>query len=217
MSFDIFVVSPAEEYIVCLADGNPMPSVEWEFSNKPLSDNLSYFTNNYTLSIRSIVDAGTYICVARNKHGNTSATLNVIVQGSLISRLKVFNRYCILFPTDSPFFTTSLAKDVNGTAYSSIMLNCTAYGFPVPDIEWLKDGIPILNETESSGYDEKYFVWNATDYQLYEVTSYLSISVLNYDDNGKYQCAAYNELVTGIQNFSMISTININCEFLHNS
>ncbi len=107
---------------------------------------------------------------------------------------------------------------MNGTAYDSITLNCIAYGYPVPEIEWLKDGIELFNETDSSsvnssGYDEKYIIWNVNpSSDSYEITSYINISFLNYDDNGQYQCIAFNSLVTYIQDVSNSSAVDIQCK-----
>ena len=199
----------------CIADGIPIPSVEWIFYDIPLSDQ-SFLINNYTLNVQSIRDAGNYTCVAQNEHGNISEYLTLSVQGIIIVLVLSLRSIIIILytPIDPPLVTVS-PIDINGTAYDSITLNCTAYGYPVPDIEWLKDNISLFNETDSSAfYDEKYTIWSTSmsDDDSYETTSYITISVLSYDDNGLYQCIAFNSLVTVIEDISNASVIDVKCK-----
>ena len=66
--------------------------------------------------------------------------------------------------TEAPASTilTDIATRIN--------LTCMATGYPPPTYQWLKDGIPILQETRS----------------------YLYIPELSPEDRGNYTCMAHN-------------------------
>ncbi len=90
ISSDVSVVSPTEITLACIANGNPVPSLEWIFDNSSLS-NKSHFINNYTLSVQSVKDSGKYTCLAENEHGYVSKSLVVSVQGYYNIILDIFH------------------------------------------------------------------------------------------------------------------------------
>ncbi|XP_069460203.1 intercellular adhesion molecule 1-like [Ambystoma mexicanum] len=66
----------------CLADGQPAPEYRWD---TPVGATLIFSSDNSTITIQSATtrDAGTYICRARNRHGQDIAQREITVSDTL--------------------------------------------------------------------------------------------------------------------------------------
>ena len=93
------------------------------------------------------------------------------------------------------------------------MLNCTVCGYPLPDVEWIKDRQLVLNEGSSyNGSDENYSIWDVIDSNNSCVTSVLTVDLLSYDDSGEYQCISYNTLFKQISSQTNVSIVDVQCK-----
>ena len=126
-------------------------------------------------------------------------------------------------PPVSILFSPSFSKEPSSreTRFNdSIELSCTVFGFPVPEIEWIR--ISSLNTSFNSsccGIDLPEGAYNDTTEATYNATSILIIDDIEYVDFGYYLCvsklpvnassiAAQNLLY----NFSSIAVITGMCE-----
>ncbi|EDW78831.1 uncharacterized protein Dwil_GK12503 [Drosophila willistoni] len=71
----------------CDADGNPLPTIEWQFNGQPLLEStkdilLENENTELVVSIAKEHHAGIYRCVARNENGETSAQAAIKVEAS---------------------------------------------------------------------------------------------------------------------------------------
>ena len=87
-------------------------------------------------------------------------------------------------------------KNINGTAGGNITLQCSAFGYPVPSITWLKEGSPLQPSYTVQIESHEYI--NNT------VTSTLSLSDLHDGDTSNYACQANNTLAVIGQEASLL-------------
>uniref|UniRef100_A0AAY5F4U8 Ig-like domain-containing protein n=1 Tax=Electrophorus electricus TaxID=8005 RepID=A0AAY5F4U8_ELEEL len=86
--------------LVCSADGQPKPEIQWHRERRPLvaGTHLHLFFNG-TLHVPSTQrsDAGTYTCSAQNVAGGASHDIRVLIHGELLSHaafcLRLVNSY----------------------------------------------------------------------------------------------------------------------------
>ena len=112
----------------------------------------------------SFPDSGTYSCVARNKVGEASFSV----------QLKVVDKDALIAPT----FIEHLHNLVIPEGKDAV-LSCTCNGTPVPTVSWIKDDRPLSPEgpyrIDVNGGHTKLFIQNAQK-----------------GDEGWYQCTAVN-------------------------
>ncbi|XP_044744590.1 neogenin isoform X2 [Coccinella septempunctata] len=167
----IFIAKPHREVVIegqevsldCAANGYPKPSIKWlkngvTIDMNDLDSRYSLVGTTSSLRITNIQesDAGTYQCRAHNKEDSEDASATVDVQ--------VPPRFLVK-PDDIIEFEK---KD--------IQLNCSVYGKPVPKIEWLRNGEPLL----------------PSDYYQIVNGHNLKIMGLVLGDSGLIQCTASN-------------------------
>ena len=72
---------------------------------------------------------------------------------------------------------------------SKVELDCTAEGFPVPDVEWYKDGKPVDTQIKSQG-ESTLLIPNAKESDSGRYTCYATNSV----NIGKYEVRTFADL-----------------------
>jgi netrin-G3 ligand len=112
-------------------------------------------------------DDAEFHCIASNVAGSVRST----------ARLQVYASSSI--PAGFPVITREPVLDVVEKGYP-ILLHCEAEGNPDPEVIWFKEYIPVDLSTE----------------RVKLTSSGLSISVSDFSDRGKYQCAARNSAGT---------------------
>ncbi|NWU69266.1 NCAM2 protein, partial [Pterocles burchelli] len=198
--------------LYCRAAGSPPPEISWYRNGKLIEENEKYMLrgSNTELTIRDIknIDAGPYICNAKNKAGNDKKQtfLQVFVQPQII-QLK----------NETTF--------ENGKA----TLVCEAEGEPIPEITWKRafDGI-IFSEGHKSPDGR-------IEVKGQHGKSSLHIKDVKLSDSGRYDCEAASRIgghqksmyldieyaPTFVSNQTMYyswegNPINISCEVLAN-
>ncbi|XP_031573159.1 tyrosine-protein kinase-like otk [Actinia tenebrosa] len=161
-STDQKVFEGSTAIFACKAAGFPAPNITWLFNDDPIPWEHSIENDSLVLNdVRHGRHDGRYTCVATSKAGtvSTSASLLVYVKVSAhaVSREYIFS------------LTSQSAK-----------LSCSGHGFPLPNITWIKDGLPVsLNQTDS--------VINETF-----IESGLNLGDVTYDQAGRYSCNVGN-------------------------
>jgi len=95
---------------------------------------------------------------------------------------------------------------------SSISLSCTARGYPLPAITWLKDGLTLvpgelINITIT-------VLTNISSSPNITVLSILDICDLRLSDSGLYECSANNTIATNTAPLSSVDTAQFNLTVL---
>ncbi|EFO96679.1 CRE-IGCM-1 protein [Caenorhabditis remanei] len=164
--------------LICQAEdvGNPPSLYTWA---SPSSGGIFGLEghNDKSFEVRNaqLSDNGVYSCKAYNDLGEGKAAtvmITVIEQARISSPLA----------TERIFTAGEQGK----------MLECEAQGYPTPVVSWLKDGIPVKqNSYESSATSES--KCNPEDFCTQTVASTLTLSgPLKWSDKGNFTCVADN-------------------------
>ncbi|XP_022615958.1 fibroblast growth factor receptor-like 1 [Seriola dumerili] len=182
----------------CPVEGDPPPLIMWTKDGRNIHSGWTRFrVLQHALRIKDVEteDAGTYICKATNGFGsvNINYTLIVIDDSSSRGGAGTANGDSEHAPELAgklvrPRFTqpAKMRKRVIARPVgSSVRLKCTASGNPRPDIVWLKDSRPLVDEDGGAGAgggggDGKKKKWT------------LSLKNLTPEHSGKYTCHVSN-------------------------
>ncbi|XP_021053028.1 hemicentin-1 [Mus pahari] len=129
---DVSVLLGENVELVCNADGIPTPHLQWLRDGKPIvngeTERVRVTTDGSTLNIyRALMsDMGKYTCVATNPAGEEDRifNLNVYVPPKIRGNKEEAEKLMALVDT-------------------SINIECKATGTPPPQINWLKNGLPL--------------------------------------------------------------------------
>ncbi|KAF9424430.1 hypothetical protein HW555_000569 [Spodoptera exigua] len=116
---ELKIVDGDEVKLMCDVDGVPAPMVYWTFNNtKVTSTTRTRITADYSLIIKTnLGDTGYYACHAENKLGKDER--------------KIFLQVYVPVSIEKPKSTV-----VETMVGNNKLLNCTADGYPQPDIKW---------------------------------------------------------------------------------
>ncbi|XP_075415669.1 hemicentin-2 [Tenrec ecaudatus] len=163
----------------CPVRGTPKPQVVWRkgLSGEPLRGRPGVAVLDegaLFLAAVSPADSGDYECQATNEAGSASRKAKLVV-----------------------FVPPSIREDrrktnVSGMAGQSLTLDCDAKGFPVPEIEWLKDG-QLIPEAGS--------------HHLPDGAGSLHFPRVQESDAGLYSCRAWNQAGTAQKDFELLVLI----------
>ena len=143
----------------CEATGNPEPVVSWFKDDEliePGANRIALVDGNLSIQNVAESDNGIYECRAVNEAGE--------------------KRYQTVLAVNSAPTISIGSQKVTSLINERIELECDVSGYPLPVVEWTKNGHP-LNEPD----------W---------ISSYghvLTLSAVTIDDNGNYACEARNE------------------------
>ncbi|XP_028301363.1 hemicentin-1 isoform X2 [Gouania willdenowi] len=126
---DVTVVAGHLFSLLCVADGNPNPTVSWTKDGVPITadGHFAHLNQNTTLHTNQawVNDTGLYTCLANNSAGQASRNFNLKVLDP--PRIK---------GSGSPVEVSVVINNV-------LELVCEATGIPTPSITWMKDGRPL--------------------------------------------------------------------------
>ncbi|XP_040264776.1 hemicentin-1 isoform X1 [Bufo bufo] len=169
---------PAEDIqLLCEASGIPRPVIYWlkdgERINSDLRPEIVKTPNGEVLSIvnTQTSDMGKYTCVATNSVGEDDRifTVNVHVPPKIIDN------------QETPVKLTAIL----GT---SINIECLVTGVPTPQINWLKNGLPLLVTSQV---------------RLLSSGQMLRISRVQKSDEGAYTCLTSNRAGVDKKHYSL--------------
>ena len=147
----------------CRASGHPTPSISWYYAENRISSN-SHYSLEYLpyLRINNVsrgLHNGRYKCLAENRMGSVFLSISLAVYQ--VPRLRrITSQYAGLGVTAC--FDCYLLK-----------------GYPVPTVEWTKDGVTIANQERVS---------------INQANNTLCISDVASSDQGAYRCTARNSV-----------------------
>ncbi|XP_064129395.1 neurofascin isoform X2 [Loxodonta africana] len=161
------ILAPGEDgRLVCRANGNPKPTVQWMVNGEPLQSappNPNREVAGDTIIFRDtqISSRAVYQCNTSNEHG-------YLLANAFVSVLDVPPR--MLSPRNQ------LMRVI---LYNRTRLDCPFFGSPIPTLRWFKNG-------QGSNLD-------GGNYHVYENGS-LEIKMIRKEDKGIYTCVATNIL-----------------------
>ncbi|GCC29770.1 hypothetical protein chiPu_0008212 [Chiloscyllium punctatum] len=178
MPSDVSVLVGENVKLVCAADGNPRPSIQWLKDGKPLTadddERLRVSPDGSAFHINGTVttDIGKYTCVATNSAGEEDRifNLNVYVPPTIYSDLN-----------GNQEVTTILDNSVN--------IECMASGSPPPQLNWLKNGLPLPISSQI---------------RLLSAGKVLRIVRTQVSDAGTYTCVASNRAGVDNKHYNLI-------------
>ncbi|KAM4733064.1 fibroblast growth factor receptor-like 1a [Anableps anableps] len=179
----------------CPVEGDPPPLMMWTKDGRNIHSGWTRFrVLQLGLRIKEVEtdDAGTYICKATNGFGSVNVNYTLIVINDSGFRSGGGDSAGgSVHPADlpgrlvRPRFTEPAKmrrRVIERPVGSSVRLKCTASGNPHPDIVWLKDGKPLVEEEEGgAGGERKKKRWT------------LSLKNLAPEHSGKYTCHVSNK------------------------
>ncbi|XP_055087297.1 fibroblast growth factor receptor-like 1 [Periophthalmus magnuspinnatus] len=171
----------------CPVEGDPPPLIMWTKDGRNIHSGWVRFRFlRMGLKIKEVEadDAGTYICKATNGFGSVNINYTLIVIDSRATAETADGRQSEAdVDTEKlvrPRFSepTKMRKRVIARPVgSSVRLKCAASGTPPPDIEWLKDDLPLSDHEVGEGRQKK---WT------------LSLRNLSPEQSGRYTCRVSN-------------------------
>lgn len=179
----------------CPVEGDPPPLIMWTKDGRNIHSGWTRFrVLQQGLRIKEVEtdDAGTYICKATNGFGSVNINYTLIVIDDSSSRVGAAaanggseNVPELAGKFVRPRFTQPAKmrkRVIIRPVGSSVRLKCTASGNPRPDIVWLKDNRPLVDEDSraAAGGEAKKKKWT------------LSLKNLTPEHSGKYTCQVSN-------------------------
>ncbi|XP_072314462.1 fibroblast growth factor receptor-like 1 [Eucyclogobius newberryi] len=173
----------------CPVEGDPPPIIRWTKDDRYIHSRWGRFRflrTGLKINKTEADDAGTYICKATNGFGSVYINYTLIVIGNPRSEssggavgdeeVRQVGGGKLLrprFSAPSKMRKRVIARPVG----SSVRLKCAASGNPQPDIEWLKDDLPLSEHEVGEGRQKK---WT------------LSLRNLSPEQSGRYTCRVSN-------------------------
>ncbi|XP_052592879.1 neurofascin isoform X7 [Peromyscus californicus insignis] len=161
------ILAPGEDgRLVCRANGNPKPTVQWMVNGEPLQSappnpNREVAEDTIIFRDTQISSRAVYQCNTSNEHG-------YLLANAFVSVLDVPPR--MLSPRN---------QLIRVILYNRTRLDCPFFGSPIPTLRWFKNG-------QGSNLD-------GGNYHVYENGS-LEIKMIRKEDQGIYTCVATNIL-----------------------
>ncbi|XP_016146102.1 hemicentin-1-like [Sinocyclocheilus grahami] len=163
--------------LVCRAEGNPTPEIQWLKDGKTLSrtaqKNIEISPDGSTLTVTAVhtSNSGKYTCVATNQAGEEDRIFNLNVYVPP------------LIQGNGP-----AAKELSAVLDSSINIECVASGSPPPQLNWLKNGLPLPVSSQI---------------RLLSAGQVLRIARAQVSDGGSYTCVASNKAGVDIRHYNL--------------
>ena len=186
--------------MTCVAYGTPEPTISF-FKDGVSVDDTSEFVFIYTTFVsegdlnftQSILEVcsigldnvGEYSCTAANNVSSDSRTWSLSLTSQPLSAELVI-----------------VPRDKTVDEGSTVLMTCVAYGSPLPDIMWTKDGVEVNNDTSAL---VTVYTSVVTEQNVEMVQSILEICSISEEYGGGYNCTATNDL--GSQSFGWQVTL----------
>uniref|UniRef100_A0A3B4Z1V9 Hemicentin-1 n=1 Tax=Stegastes partitus TaxID=144197 RepID=A0A3B4Z1V9_9TELE len=172
MPSDMGVLLNESIQLICRAQGTPTPSIQWLKDGEVITSveskglRISPDGSRLTVTGAHTTDSGKYTCVATNAAGEEDRifNLNVYVPPAIDG-----NRGTV--------------EELITVLDSSVNIECVATGSPLPQLNWLRNGLPLPVSSHI---------------RLLSAGQVLRISRIQVSDGGSYTCVASNR--AGVDN-----------------
>ena len=177
----------------CTGTGFPEPVISW-YKNGALINNSRFIeSQNGSVGSLTLINASrtdtsiNYQCIATNSLGNATATFSLGVNRKCYVITILYYYYILLIV--EPFGTQVISAPTHQTIseYGSASFTCTMSGYERPTITWIRYGTTLTNGAEIS---------ITTNASIDQITSVLTLSNINRNLAGVYQCFGSNPLNT---------------------
>ncbi|XP_076007425.1 hemicentin-1 [Genypterus blacodes] len=174
---DMGVLLSESIQLVCRARGTPTPNVQWlkdgEVINSIRNKGLRISPDGSTLTVSGAqtTDSGKYTCVATNTAGEEDRIFN----------LNVYVPPAIDGNSETPEELTTVLD-------SSVNMECVAAGSPPPQLNWLRNGLPLPVSSHI---------------RLLSAGQVLRITRTQVSDGGTYTCVASNRAGVDNRHFNL--------------
>ncbi|KAJ7986246.1 hypothetical protein DPEC_G00337960 [Dallia pectoralis] len=164
--------------LVCHAQGTPPPTIQWlkdgtafETGFKGLRSRISTDGSTLILSEAQSSDSGKYTCVASNTAGEEDRIfkVNVYVPPAIEGN-------------------SGLAVELTAVLESTVSFECVALGSPPPQLNWLKNGLPLSVSSQI---------------RLLSAGQVLRITRAQVSDGGIFTCVASNRAGVDNRHFNL--------------
>ncbi|KAM4629779.1 hemicentin-1 [Polymixia lowei] len=169
---DVGVLLNDSIQLVCRARGTPPPSIQWRKDGEVISRTankglrISLDGSTLTVSGAQTSDSGKYTCMATNAAGEED---------------RIFNLNVYVPPVIEG--NGAKAEDLTAVLDSSVNIECVAAGYPPPQLNWLRNGLPLPVSSHV---------------RLLSAGQVLRITRTQVSDGGSYTCVASNR--AGVDN-----------------
>ncbi|XP_030626728.1 hemicentin-1 [Chanos chanos] len=163
--------------LVCTAQGTPPPTINWLKDGKALSradlKNIRISPDGSTLTVTraDTSDSGKYTCVATNTAGEED---------------RIFNLNVYVPPVIQGIGEG--AVELTAVLDSSVNIECVATGSPPPQLNWLRNGLPLPVSSHL---------------RLLSAGQVLRIARAQVSDGGSYTCVASNRAGVDNRHFNL--------------
>ncbi|XP_077463990.1 hemicentin-1 [Stigmatopora argus] len=161
----------------CHVQGLPTPSIQWLKDGKVINNTenkdlrISPDGSVLTVTATHTTDSGKYTCVASNRAGEED---------------RIFNLNIYVPPVIEG--NTLKAKELTTVQDSSVNIECVAMGSPPPQINWLRNGLPLPVSSHI---------------RLLSGGQVLRITRTQVSDGGSYTCVASNRAGVDNRNYQL--------------
>ena len=191
----------------CLFTANPKPTAELQLGNMTVDGthvkSTSKYEYNISLSIRELKlkTAGVYRCLVSFSESPVNVNRTAQLQGVQLVTLIFVMMGFQLFSCLSVFASVTLVPNiVNITTPQTIVLHCSAFGFPIPSVTWnRKRGSDNVVLTPSSS--------PSLDYTKRKTVSTLTLNGAFLNEAGNYTCLASNSLQKDGMSATAVSSV----------
>ncbi|XP_061739556.1 hemicentin-1 [Nerophis ophidion] len=169
---DIGVLLNESIQLVCQVQGSPTPTIKWlkdgQIMDKARNNGLRISPDGsiLTLTASHTTDSGKYTCVASNSAGEED---------------RIFNLNIYVPPVIEG--NSQKVEEMTAVLDSSVNIECVAAGSPAPQLNWLKNGLPLPVSTHI---------------RLLSAGQVIRIARTQLSDGGTYTCVASNR--AGVDN-----------------
>ncbi|XP_067940287.1 hemicentin-1-like [Watersipora subatra] len=163
----------------CSVQGTPPPQVIWTKDGSPvLQSNRIQQLENGSLVIKNTVsgDGGLYKCVASNDAGTSEGSAQLIIRSP-------------------PVFTSEPPAEVIVRQGYTRVIDCAAYGDPIPTVSWKRDNIETLAGNSSERISQLQ-------------NNSLQIIVAQPEDTGIYICLVNNSMGSVLKKVSILIQVD---------
>uniref|UniRef100_A0A3Q2YR82 Hemicentin 1 n=1 Tax=Hippocampus comes TaxID=109280 RepID=A0A3Q2YR82_HIPCM len=156
--------------LACHVQGSPSPTIQWlkdgeVINNAGNKDLISPDGSILTVTATHTTDSGKYTCVASNSAGEEDRIFNLNIYPPVIEG------------------NSEIVEELTTVLDSSVNIKCVATGSPAPQLNWLRNGLPLPLSSHI---------------RLLSAGQMLRISRTQVSDGGTYTCVASNR--AGVDN-----------------